>query len=73
MKADNSRSDQVIEAYKRHKLSVSALHHIRRMLREFDRERAADRKLAIVGVVVIVSLFAVMVWLWLGGNDVVIS
>ena len=73
MTAENSRSDQVIEAYKRHKLSVSAFHHIRRMLREFDRERAADRKLAIFGVVVILSLLAVAACLWLGGESVVIS
>jgi uncharacterized membrane protein len=73
MTADNSRSDQVIEAYKRHKLSISALHHVRRLLCEFDRARAADRKLAIVGVVLILSLLAVAAWMWLGGNQLVIS
>jgi hypothetical protein len=73
MTADDSRSEQVIEAYKRHKLSVSALHHIRRTLHEFDRQRATDCRLAIFGVIVIVTLLAVAAWWFFGGDRLLIS
>jgi sterol desaturase/sphingolipid hydroxylase (fatty acid hydroxylase superfamily) len=73
MTADDSRSEQVIEAYKRHKLSISALHRIRRLLQEFENQRIIDRKLGLFGIVVILSLLAVAAWLWLGRDSVVIS
>ena len=73
MTTDESRSEQVITAYKRHKLAISALHHVRRMLRGFDEDRAADRRLAIVGVVVIVSLLALAAWFWFTGDQLLIS
>jgi len=73
MEAESSRSEQVIKAYKRHKLSVSALHHIRRMLRGFEQERAADRRLALIGVVVILAMLALAAWFFLGGDRMVIS
>ena len=73
MTSDESRSEQVVTAYKKHKLAISALHHVRRMLRGFEQERAADRRLAIFGVVVIVSLLVVAAWFWLSGDRLLIS
>ena len=74
MAADESRSEQVVTAYKKHKLAVSALHHIRRMLQGFEQERAADWRLALYGVGMIPLLFAVAVaWMWFGGDRIVIS
>ena len=52
------RSAQVIAAYKRHKLSISALCRIHRLLQEFERERALDRRLAGYGVAIIVAVLA---------------
>ena len=73
MATDDSRSEQVIKAYKRHKLAISALHHVRRMLWGFEQERAVDRRLALVGVFVILLTLAIAAWLWLGGESVVVS
>lgn len=73
MAADESRSEQVVTAYKRHKLAVSALHHIRRILDGFERQRETDRRLALFGVGVILLLLAAAAWMSLGGSQVVIS
>lgn len=74
MTAESSRSEQVINAYKRHKLSVSALHRVRRMLHGFEQERATDRRLALFGIAVLILLMlAVAAWLFLGGGRVIIS
>jgi len=58
MIAGDSRSEQVIAAYKRHKLAVSALRHIRQLLQEFEQQRCLDRRLAWCGVAIIVALLA---------------
>ena len=73
MATDESRSEQVITAYKRHKLAISALHHVRRVLRGFEEERSVDRRLAIAGVVAIVSLLALAAFFWLSGDQLLIS
>lgn len=59
---DDSRSEQVVTAYKRHKLAVSALHHIRRMLDGFERERQTDRRLALFGMVLILVFVVAAAW-----------
>ena len=56
MSAGDQRSEQVISAYKRHKLSRNALYRIRQLLQKFERERAFDRRLAWYGVAIIVVL-----------------
>ncbi len=50
MADEKSRSEQVVEAYKRHKLARSALRRIHDLIRDFDSARAADRRLAWVGL-----------------------
>ena len=52
------RSERVIAAYKRHKLSISALRHIRNLLRQFERDRALDRRFAWYGIAIIVAVLA---------------
>ena len=73
MQTDESRSEQVITAYMRHKLAISALHHVRRLLRGFEQERVANRRLAVFGLCVILLVLAIAAWQWLGGESVVIS
>jgi len=52
------RSARVIAAYKRHKLSISALHHIRELLQQFEHEREFDRRVAWYGAAIIVAVLA---------------
>ena len=58
MSVDDRRSEQVIAAYKRHKLSRNALYRIGQLLQGFECERAFDRHLAWYGVAIIVALLA---------------
>ena len=50
MVEQKSRSEQVVEAYKRHKLARSALRRIHELVRDFENERAFDRRLAGIGL-----------------------
>jgi hypothetical protein len=66
-----SRSEEVVENFKKHKLALSALRRIQDLLRGFEREREFDRRLARVGLVIILVLVAVsMVWLSSTGSTV---
>ena len=62
MADENSRSEQVVEAYKRHKLARSALRRIQELIREFDAARAADRRLAWIGIALLLAA-VLLAWL----------
>ena len=50
------RSQQVIAAYQRHKLSISAFSHIRQLLQQFERDRDIDRRIAWYGISITVAI-----------------
>jgi len=58
MSTDTSRSAQVIEDYKRHKLASCALHRINDLIRGFEAERTIDRRLAQLGFILVLALIA---------------
>jgi hypothetical protein len=64
MPAQSQRSEEVIADYKKHKLARSALRRIHELLKEFEQERALDRKLAGVGLAFIVIVIAASLF-WL--------
>jgi len=68
----NPRSAQVIAAYRQHKLSVSALSHIRQLLQQFERERQFDRVAARYGLAIIVAVLAFAAINWLSAGQVTI-
>jgi hypothetical protein len=71
MPAQPSKSEEVIADYKKHKLARSALRRIHELLKEFEQERALDRKLAGVGLALIALLIAVsLFWLSTAGSTV---
>jgi hypothetical protein len=59
MSHDTSRSEQVIEDYKKHKLAGSALRRIHELIRGFEEDRAFDLRLAQFGMVIILGLIGV--------------
>ena len=61
-----------IEGYKRHKLAASAFGRIRDLLRGFERERAADRRLALVGMTLLVLALLVYLALRYFGSESVV-
>ena len=72
MSDGDPRSEQVISAYKQHKLSRNALYRIRQLLQKFERERAFDRRLAWYGVAIIVALLAFAVLSRFGAQQLVL-
>ena len=61
MSADTSRSAQVIEDYKKHKLAGCALHRINDLIRGFEEEREIDLHLARFGSILMLALIGVSV------------
>ena len=59
MSPDTSRSEQVIEDYKKHKLASSALCRIHELIRGFEEGRMLDLRLAQFGLVIILGLLGV--------------
>lgn len=57
--ADPSRSEEVVEHYKRRKLALSALRKIQAVLLGFEKDRAFDLRIAAVGVVVILLIVGI--------------
>ncbi len=59
MSQETSRSEQVVEDYKKHKLATSALARIHELIQSFEQDRALDRRLAVVGLLGILVLVAI--------------
>ena len=66
------RSEAVVAQYKQDKLSRSAWHRIQDLLHEFEQSRVADKRLAVIGIAIVVVLLAAA-WLYFGsGNSIII-
>ena len=68
MSSDTSRSEQVIEGYKKHKLAHNALRRIRDLIHEFEAGRVLDLRLAQFGSVIILGLLGISAWFLLSAD-----
>jgi hypothetical protein len=68
MSADTSRSEQVVENYKKHKLASSALRRIHDLIRGFEEGRALDLRLAQFGLIIILTLIGTSIYFLLGAD-----
>lgn len=59
MSQQSSRSEQVIEGYRKHKLAASALASIYQLIQGFEQERVVDRRLAVIGMLGILALVGI--------------
>ena len=73
LSTESSRSEQVVKDYKKHKLAHSALRRIHDLIEGFEQDRLIDRKLARIGLVVIVLLIVVGLYLAFGTESLVIG
>ena len=73
MSIDSSRSEQVVESYKKRKLAISALQKIQDIIRGFDDDRATDARLARVGLVILVVVVALAAYFYLSMDSITIS
>ena len=56
MSQQTSRSEQVVEDFKRHKLAISALRRVRQIILGYDEDHATNLQLARVGLAVVLML-----------------
>ncbi len=59
MESETTRSEQVIEDYKKQKLAASALRRIHELIHGFEQGRIEDRRLARLGIVTIALILIV--------------
>ena len=73
MASDTERSAAVVEDYKKHKLAGSALRRIQEILLGFERDRAADVRMARIGLFILLAVLGVAAYLFLGADSQTLS
>jgi uncharacterized membrane protein YebE (DUF533 family) len=73
MSSDTSRSEQVVESYKQHKLALSALHRIHELILGFESARVADLRLARIGLVLLLAFVAMLAYFFVGSGQVTVA
>jgi hypothetical protein len=63
-----NKSEVVITDYKKNKLERNALRRIQDLLLSFEQEREFDRRLARIGMVVVILLIAISLY-WLASSE----
>lgn len=73
MSSEFERSQQVVDNYKKRKLAHSAFFRIREIIHGFEQERVADRRMAQIGIALILLILAIAAYLFFVGDDSIIS
>ena len=73
MPTGSSRSEEVIAGFKQHKLAISALRRIQKLIDGFEKDRTFDLRLAQVGIIVMLALLGVAGYVFLGGDSLILS
>ena len=73
MNPDIERSEQVVEAYKKHKLAASALRRIQEIIHGFERDRAVDVRLAIIGMTFVLAFLGYLAFLFFSSESVTLE
>ena len=63
MDTDLTRSEQVIEAFKRHKLASSIFSRIHRIIEGFEKDAKVDKLIAEVGIVILLIVTGLTAYL----------
>ncbi len=70
MSNDTPRSEEVIEDYKKHKLAASALRRIHLLIQGFEQDRAANLRLAGIGLALILVIAGISAYILLSADSV---
>jgi len=73
MDSEPSRSEQVVEHYKKHKLVISALRKIQSLILGFEKDREIDARIASIGLVLILMLVAIVAYFFLSTDSITIA
>jgi len=68
-----NRSNKVIDRYRQHKISASVYAQIKALLKNFEAEDVADKRLAWIGIGIALALVAVSVFFFVRGSQITIS
>lgn len=73
MEQPNNRSEQVVNNYRQHKLSISVYARIKDLLKKFEAEDAANKRMVWIGLGIALALVAVSVLVFVSGSQITIS
>lgn len=73
MSADSERSEAVIEDFKKRKLARSALRRIREVIYGFEQDRAADVRVARIGITIILVMLGLAAYLFFGSDSLTLG
>ena len=73
MSQQTSRSERVIEGYKKQKLAANALASIHELIQGFERERIVDRRLAVTGLLGILVLAGISTYFLLSTGSLTLT
>ena len=73
MSTESSRSEQVVDDYKKRKLAISAFRKIQEIIQGFEDSRAADVRMARIGLVMIVVIVVAATFYFLNMDSVTLS
>ena len=73
MSIESSRSEEVVEDYKKRKLAISALRKIQKIIQGFEDDRVTDVRMARLGLVMIVVIVVAATWYYLSMSSVTLS
>lgn len=62
-----------MEKYKQNKINIGVIARIRQLLQKFEKEEMLDRKLAWIGIFVLLALLLVAIYLFSSGTSLTIS
>jgi hypothetical protein len=73
MAADISRSEQVVEDFKKRKLTISALRRIQNLILGFEKDRQDDARLAWIGLAAVLVVIVLATYIFLTADSITIS
>ena len=73
MTTDSDRSERVVADFKKRKLAASALARIHEIIQGFEQDRIVDRRMARIGIVIILAVLAIAAYFFFSGEDIIIS
>ena len=73
MAAPTSRSEQVVDHFKKHKLAISTMRRIQALILGFEKDRQADARIARIGLVAVILAVTIALYYFLGMDSITLS
>ncbi|MCP4430571.1 MAG: hypothetical protein GY806_06295 [Gammaproteobacteria bacterium] len=70
---NDEQSCQVVEKYKQEKINTSILARIQQLIQKFEEDAIVDRRIAWIGISILMVLIAIAIYLLSSGSQVTIS